>query len=644
MRKPGQRNTLWEDTQHQGAWQRRSGPRVVTLVLVASICFTVITVGTIGAYVATQSPHRDNTTHLLSTNTTTQVSGVPTLTFTLSATDQPKIDPAFAHYYQQYAGATRLGAPLTPAYPTNAGWIQYFRFGALLLPSTQSSLPAATGAPAAGSSTTGTAGQPSSTSGVVRIPLLTALVAVGSKVPLGGDDSSLTYADLRQAADPSALVPNQISSTETPQTTPATSRTFIPEGSRSGVTVGHFIPEPIWSYINDKAVSPDGWETDLGQPLTEALPFTATYGGATHQLLVQAFWYGALLVDTGATATTNKPIVAWLDVGLAYLRTFGPPSISLRANQRMWALKDTPVVDTPDGKNAQLHIGPNFALQATGDAQWKDGELWYRVSWRTPKRSGQGWVPANTIASTAPTPGEPGVAAFDALSTDLTAYLKSHGSNVGVVVYDITRQQEYTYNPDGEFIMASSAKVPIMLTLLTILERQQRGPTPDELSLLTTMIENSNNDSAQALFDEIGGAGPLAAFMQSVRVPGMRPDPDAWGWSTISPRAMVRLLTLLHGGTILTAQDRALALGLMGNIEPDQQAGVGDTAPSGAQVAMKDGWVQGPDGLWATNSSGIVTVGSETYMIAVYSQHLATLDDGQSIVRHVCGAVAQLLT
>jgi hypothetical protein len=58
---------------------------------------------------------------------------------------------------------------------------------------------------------------------------------------------------------------------------------------------------------------------------------------------------------------------------------------------------------------------------------------------------------------------------------------------------------------------------------------------------------------------------------------------------------------------------------------------------------MKDGWVPGPDNLWAMNSSGIVTLGSETYIIAVYTQEQNQLQDGWTITQHVCGGVGQLL-
>ncbi|HEY7414117.1 MAG TPA: serine hydrolase [Ktedonobacteraceae bacterium] len=84
------------------------------------------------------------------------------------------------------------------------------------------------------------------------------------------------------------------------------------------------------------------------------------------------------------------------------------------------------------------------------------------------------------------------------------------------------------------------------------------------------------------------------------------------------PQTMVDLLTGIYNGTILTAPDRALALNLVENIEYDQQVRVGDTAPPGAVVAMKDGWVPGPDDLWAMNTSGIVQTGKEVYIVSVY--------------------------
>jgi hypothetical protein len=62
-----------------------------------------------------------------------------------------------------------------------------------------------------------------------------------------------------------------------------------------------------------------------------------------------------------------------------------------------------------------------------------------------------------------------------------------------------------------------------------------------------------------------------------------------------------------------------------------------------ATVALQDGWVTGDDDLWAVNSSGIVTVGKETYIITVYTQGQQALEDEENITRKVCSMVASLL-
>lgn len=229
-------------------------------------------------------------------------------------------------------------------------------------------------------------------------------------------------------------------------------------------------------------------------------------------------------------------------------------------------------------------------------------------------------------------------------ATQVSRSNRSSSGYMNAVVYDVTHNRYYSYYAPSLFTIASSMKVPIMLTYFDMIEREGRGITGYEWWLLTTMIENSNNDSASALYyGEIGGAAGVASYMQRIGVTGLYPDPYAWGWSVISPWAMVNMLTLLYEGRILTAYHRSLAFYLMENVEADQRVGVGDTAPPGATVAMKDGWVPAPDGLWAMNSSGIVMTNSDTYIIAVYTQDNPSLWAGQSAVRQLCSMVASML-
>lgn len=321
------------------------------------------------------------------------------------------------------------------------------------------------------------------------------------------------------------------------------------------------------------------------------------------------------------------------------------PHVSTQATQIAWVLGDTAILNVPGTGQPVAHIGKDFPLTLLGDKNWVAGVLWYHVQWSVPRSNNNltGWISTTALTFNSPGNDIPATASFDVLSPDLSSYLTNLGPNVGVVAYDLTHQRSYTYNSSTPFISASSVKIPIMLTFLDSIEQQRREPTDDEMNLLATMIENSDNDSASALFSAVGGSAGITAYMQKIGVNGVTTDASAWGYTTITPQAMVDLLTLLYKGKILTSDHRTLALNLMENVESDQQVGVGDTAPNNATVALKDGWVTGDDDLWAMNSSGIVMEGDETYVISVYTQEQDTLGDGQNITHRVCNTVASLL-
>lgn len=566
---------------------------------------------------------------------------LPTFDFSASEAGTISVSPLFNSYYQSHNGASNLGAPLTVAFPTVYGWLQFFGSGALLVPVSSSNRNMNTEDLLADMMRNGTK---DSDSGIISLPLLQTLLAVGSQVPLGGDGGTLTYVDLRQATNPD-LMPfaPTVKATATSTSFAVQPSTFIKGGTRSGKDIGHFIPAPFWNYINRTDVSPNGWQSDFGAPLTEAIPFTMVANGVTHQMQVQAFWRDALILDQNTANASAQPTIRRLDTGIAYLRTVGPPAVAIGSQPNAWTQTDTALLDAPGAGRALAHVGANYPLTLPGDTSWSTGTLWYHVQWSTPKHNTTGWAAATSLTFTSPG-NIPISASPDVLSPDLGAYFANLGSNVGVSVYDLSRHSYYTYNANNQFMMASSAKVPIMLTFLDMVEQQAREPNDNEMNLLTTMIENSNNDSASALYyGEIGGAQGVANYMQKIGISGVNPNGDAWGYSTISPQAMVNLLTLLYTGKILTPSHRNLALSLMEQVEPDQQVGVGDTAPSGATVALKDGWVTDDNNFWVMNSSGIVTLGQETYIIAVYTQGLNSLDDGQAIARHVAGAIASQL-
>jgi beta-lactamase class A len=644
-----------------------------------TLCISVILVSAIIALIVTllftgnlRLPHAASVNpKTVATNGAQQWTGddkitTPDTNFSTLSSSSLSISQPFLQAYQIYGTTNNsLGTPITTAFPTTYGWLQFFADGALLLPSTQNAHFLDTDDSFINLVNNGVKDP---TTGVIRLPLIQTLLTMGSKLPVGGPGSTLTYVNLRNATAPALmkLASSGYRSSSNPRTPQSpmpvkigSQGIFIQGGTRGGQPVGHIIPTTFWHYINQSDISPHTWAKDFGVPLTEALAFTMPVNGQTHHMLIQVFSREALLLDqdaqntgqtqAGITSTGNgsdntaqQLTIQLLPTGLDYLRTMGLPNVKLPTQKVVWSLGDTALLDVPGTGNPIAHIGQNFPLTLLADTHWVGGVLWYHIQWTIANNNKNAWIPASTLSFISPG-NVPSNASFDVLSSNLSSYLNSLGVNVGAVVYDVTRQQTYTYNSSTPFITASSMKVPIMLTFLDSIEQQGREPTDDEMGLLTTMIENSNNDSASALFGEDGGAAGISSYMQKIGVSGLSADDDAWGYSTITPQTMVDLLTLLYNGKILNSEHRLLALNLMENVEADQQVGIGDTAPNNATVALKDGWVTGDDDLWAMNSSGIVTTGKETYIISVYTQEQPALENGQDITRKVCGTVASLL-
>ncbi len=495
-----------------------------------------------------------------------------TIPFAAPVAAQIAVDPAFSAYYQARDGSKTLGAPITPAFSTPQGWMQFFTANALILPGARQARAVTNSQADQQIASLMPNGLKDARSGVVQLPLLQTLLTVGSQAFVGS--GGLTYVDLRSATNPEQMTP-------APASPNPAQGVFVQEGMRDGQKIGHTIPAALWTYINRRDVSPDGWQTDFGAPLTEAIPFVTVQYGVTRHMLVQAFLRGALVMDRDPSDDVNgQPLIQPLDTGVAYLQTIDA-----------WS----PAASAPSMPEASAH-----------------------------------W------------------ASFAQLSPRLAQYLASQGSNTGVVVYDLTRQRYYASNLDRQYLMGNAVSLPIAMAFLAMKEQQGQRPTADELNQLQTMFAandpRAEDDGAgEAIYDAIGRALGLKEYLNQTGITGMTPENDDNLYTLTQPLAMVQLLTLLERGSVLTAPDRALVMSLLEHPTLDQQVGVGDTRPQGATVAMSDGWVMGTDDLWAMNSSGLVTVGSETYAISVFSAHLNALADGQNIARQVCANVASLL-
>jgi hypothetical protein len=147
------------------------------------------------------------------------------------------------------------------------------------------------------------------------------------------------------------------------------------------------------------------------------------------------------------------------------------------------------------------------------------------------------------------------------------ASLPAYPSSVTAAVYDAVSGKTYFLHPGVTEDTASIASVEIMGTLLH--QAQAAGaPLPGtELSLMTSMIEASDDDSATQL--------------------------------------LVRSFAYSNG--VLNSTNRNYGIGLMTHVEADQDWGVSGSVGDGTTVALKNGWLPldvAGNSNWQVNSIG----------------------------------------
>ena len=187
-------------------------------------------------------------------------------------------------------------------------------------------------------------------------------------------------------------------------------------------------------------------------------------------------------------------------------------------------------------------------------------------------------------------------------------------------------------------------KVDILATLLAQGQSQGQALTAAEQPLAVNMIEESDNDDAQALWDTEGGATAVGAFNTTAGL--TQTDPDAagyWGLSTTTAADQVQLLrTVAYPNAILTAASQAYELGLMEHVDSDQAWGISAGVAPGSTVALKNGWLPLDSGGWQVNSVGYVDGQGRDYVIAVLTDD-DTEANGISFIQGLSGLIWQEL-
>ncbi|UNM16537.1 serine hydrolase [Streptomyces formicae] len=239
-------------------------------------------------------------------------------------------------------------------------------------------------------------------------------------------------------------------------------------------------------------------------------------------------------------------------------------------------------------------------------------------------------------------------------TVDLTAALASVAAGadggLSVAVRDAESGASAVYG-DELFDTASIVKVDILAALLLRTQDAGRELTALEKSRAATMIKNSDNAAALALWHSIGRAPGLEAANERLGLTGTEGGhDDYWGLTRTTAADQLALLdAVFSDDSPLTATSRAYVAGLMEHIAAGQDWGVSAAAdtPAGsgpAQTALKNGWLpRTATGLWVINSIGRIDSAGRTYHIAVLSDGNRTKDAGITTVESATRAAVEAL-
>ncbi len=219
-------------------------------------------------------------------------------------------------------------------------------------------------------------------------------------------------------------------------------------------------------------------------------------------------------------------------------------------------------------------------------------------------------------------------------------YLSHRAGDITACAYDVDSHTLYVYRPDVRETTASIMKVDILATLLH--QAQSNGGllgTPQG-ALAEEMIEDSDNDDAQDLWDEEGGSAAVGDFDDDAHMDETAPNPDGyWGLSTTTARDQVALLQhVLLPNALLDPVSRGYEHRLMLDVTPSQRWGVSAGVGPGAHVALKNGWLPLAQGDWQVNSIGAVVGSGRHYFIAVLTTGDPTEGYGIRTIEHISAA------
>jgi beta-lactamase class A len=155
---------------------------------------------------------------------------------------------------------------------------------------------------------------------------------------------------------------------------------------------------------------------------------------------------------------------------------------------------------------------------------------------------------ATTTTSQASDPSKPSELPFP---STITSFVTGRSGTVTAALDELNTGDTYVLNPGIQEDEASIVKVDIMATLLSQNPGDPTDYAAQTQSLLSSMIEESDNDSATALWDQVGGPEGIGAFNKEIGMTDTVPSQcvvcpgfpwPGWGLSETTAQDQAQLL------------------------------------------------------------------------------------------------------
>lgn len=236
-----------------------------------------------------------------------------------------------------------------------------------------------------------------------------------------------------------------------------------------------------------------------------------------------------------------------------------------------------------------------------------------------------------------------------ALGNAVSRAVAEREGRVAVAVYQPATGTGWTRDGRDPFPAASTAKLLLLGAALQRAAEEGRDLTDWERSLLEPMIRASDNDAADALYQDLT-PGAVQAYAEAAGLRDTAVDPTgSWGLSQVTAVDLVRLLDGLRRCERYAEALCSYAMDLLRNPDPSVDWGVGDSLPDGTEVAFKNGWLPSDDGtVWYVHAAALVTPAGapeQAYLVSVLTEYPAELglEYGQETLRLVSAAVWEAL-